>query len=165
VVYLRIVDPEKAILNVINPQEATNQLAQTTLRSVIGQHELDELLAQRDKLNAAIQQILDLNTATWGMKVTNVEIKDIDLDETMIRAMARQAEAERARRAKIIHADGERQAAQALAEAAGLLSAQPASLQLRYMQTLGDISNEKTSTIVFPVPLDLIGPLLRGATR
>jgi len=165
VVYLRIVDPEKAILNVINPQEATNQLAQTTLRSVIGQHELDELLAQRDKLNAAIQQILDLNTAAWGMKVSNVEIKDIDLDETMIRAMARQAEAERARRAKIIHADGERQAAQALAEAARLLSAEPASLQLRYMQTLGDISNEKTSTIVFPVPLDLIGPLLRGAAR
>src|SRR5579863_6476534 len=161
VVYLRIVDPEKAILNVINPQEATNQLAQTTLRSVIGQHELDELLAQRDKLNAAIQQILDLNTAAWGMKVTNVEIKDIDLDETMIRAMAQQAEAERARRAKVIHAEGEKQAAQTLAEAAQLLTSQPASIQLRYLQTLADISNEKSSIVVFPLPIDLITPLLR----
>src|SRR5450755_587375 len=161
VVYFRIVDPEKAILQVIDPWEATSQLAQTTLRSVAGQHEMDEMLAQRDKLNAAIQQILDANTAAWGMKVTNVEIKDIDLDETMIRAMARQAEAERGRRAKVIHAEGEKQAAQTLAEAAKLLSNEPASLQLRYLQTLADISNEKSSIIVFPLPLDLITPLLR----
>jgi len=162
VVYFRVVDPEKAVLQVVNPYEATSQLAQTTLRSVAGQHEMDELLSQRDRLNAAIQQVLDQNTAAWGVKVTNVEIKDIDLDETMIRAMARQAEAERARRAQVIHADGERQAAQALAEAAKLLSSQPASLQLRYLQTLADISNEKSSTIVFPLPIDLIAPLLRA---
>jgi regulator of protease activity HflC (stomatin/prohibitin superfamily) len=162
VVYYRIVDPEKAILQVVNPDEATSQLAQTTLRSVAGQHEMDDMLSQRDKLNAAIQQVLDLNTAAWGMKVTNVEIKDIDLDDTMIRAMARQAEAERGRRAKVIHAEGERQAAQTLTEAARLLSSEPASLQLRYLQTLADISNEKSSTIVFPLPLDLIAPLLPG---
>jgi regulator of protease activity HflC (stomatin/prohibitin superfamily) len=123
------------------------------------------MLAQRDNLNAAIQKILDLNTAAWGMKVSNVEIKDIDLDETMIRAMARQAEAERGRRAKVIHAEGEKQAAQTLAEAAKLLSNEPASMQLRYLQTLADISNEKSSTIVFPLPLDLITPLLRAARR
>jgi regulator of protease activity HflC (stomatin/prohibitin superfamily) len=160
VVYFRVVDPEKAILQVTDPWEATSQLAQTTVRSVAGQHEMDELLAQRDKLNAAIQQILDVNTSAWGMKVSNVEIKDIDLDETMIRAMARQAEAERARRAKVIHAEGEKQAAQTLAEAAKLLSAEPASLQLRYLQTLADISSEKSSTIVFPLPIDLLAPLL-----
>jgi regulator of protease activity HflC (stomatin/prohibitin superfamily) len=165
VVYFRIVDPEKAILQVINPYEATSQLAQTTLRSVAGQHEMDDMLAQRDKLNAAIQKILDQNTAAWGMKVTNVEIKDIDLDETMIRAMARQAEAERGRRAKIIHAEGEKQAAQSLIEAARLLASEPASMQLRYLQTLADISNEKSSTIVFPLPLDLIGPLLRATSK
>jgi regulator of protease activity HflC (stomatin/prohibitin superfamily) len=164
VVYFRVVDPEKAILQVVNPYEATSQLAQTTLRSVAGQHEMDELLSQRDRLNAAIQQVLDQNTAAWGVKVTNVEIKDIDLDETMIRAMARQAEAERSRRAKVIHADGEKQAALALADAAQLLSGQPASLQLRYLQTLADISNEKSSIIVFPLPLDLITPLLRSST-
>jgi regulator of protease activity HflC (stomatin/prohibitin superfamily) len=162
VVYFRIVDPEKAILQVTNPWEATSQLAQTTLRSVLGQHEMDEMLAQRDKLNSAIQVILDANTAAWGMKVTNVEIKDIDLDETMIRAMARQAEAERGRRAKVIHAEGEKQAAETLAEAARLLSSEPASIQLRYLQTLADISSEKSSTIVFPLPIDLITPLLRG---
>jgi regulator of protease activity HflC (stomatin/prohibitin superfamily) len=160
VVYFRIVDPEKAVLQVVNPYEATSQLGQTTLRSVVGQHEMDELLAQRDKLNAAIQQVLDQNTAAWGVKVINVEIKDIDLDETMIRAMAQQAEAERARRAKVIHADGEKQAAQTLTEAARLLSGEPASLQLRYLQTLADISNEKSSLVVFPLPLDLIAPLL-----
>jgi regulator of protease activity HflC (stomatin/prohibitin superfamily) len=164
VVYFRIVDPEKAILQVVNPYEATSQLAQTTLRSVAGQHEMDDMLAQRDKLNAVIQQVLDQNTAAWGMKVTNVEIKDMDLDETMIRAMARQAEAERGRRAKVIHAEGERQAAQTLADAARLLAAEPASLQLRYLQTLADISNEKSSTIVFPLPLELFGPLTRGLT-
>ena len=162
VVYFRIVDPAQAVLQVANPWEATSQLVQTTLRSVAGQHEMDEMLAQRDKLNAAIQQILDANTAAWGMKVSNVEIKDIDLDETMIRAMARQAEAERARRAKVIHAEGEKQAAQTLAEAARLLSNEPASLQLRYLQTLADIANEKSSTIVFPLPIDLIAPLLRS---
>jgi regulator of protease activity HflC (stomatin/prohibitin superfamily) len=161
VIYFRIVDPEKAVLQVVNPVDATSQLAQTTLRSVLGQHEMDEMLAQRDKLNASIQQILDLNTEAWGMKVSNVEIKDIDLDETMIRAMARQAEAERARRAKVIHAEGEKQAAQTLLEAARLLATEPASLQLRYMQTLSDITNEKTSTIVFPLPIDLVAPLLR----
>src|SRR6204780_5475845 len=161
VVYFRIVDPAQAVLQVANPWEATSQLAQTTLRSVAGQHEMDEMLAQRDKLNAAIQQVLDANTAAWGMKVSNVEIKDIDLDETMIRAMARQAEAERARRAKIIHAEGEKQAAQTLLEAAKLLAIEPASLQLRYLQTLSDITNERTSTIVFPLPMDLITPLLR----
>jgi regulator of protease activity HflC (stomatin/prohibitin superfamily) len=161
VVYFRIVDPEKAVLQVVNPVDATSQLAQTTLRSVLGQHEMDEMLAQRDKLNAAIQQILDLNTAAWGMKVTNVEIKDIDLDETMIRAMARQAEAERSRRAKVIHAEGEKQAAQTLLEAAKLLAIEPASLQLRYLQTLSDITNERTSTIVFPLPMDLVAPLLK----
>jgi regulator of protease activity HflC (stomatin/prohibitin superfamily) len=165
VVYFRIVDPEKAVLQVVNPYEATSQLGQTTLRSVVGQHEMDELLAQRDKLNAAIQQVLDQNTAAWGVKVINVEIKDIDLDETMIRAMAQQAEAERARRAKVIHADGEKQAAQTLTEAARLLTSEPASLQLRYLQTLADISNEKSSLIVFPLPLDLIGPLLRTTRR
>lgn len=162
VVYFRIIDPEKAVLQVVNPYEATSQLAQTTLRSVAGQHEMDELLAQREKLNAAIQQVLDQNTAAWGVKVTNVEIKDIDLDETMIRAMAQQAEAERARRAKVIHAEGEKQAAQTLTEAAQLLVSQPASIQLRYLQTLADISNEKSSLIVFPLPLDLIRPLLPG---
>ena len=165
VVYFRVVDPERAILQVVDPWEATSQLAQTTLRSVAGQHEMDEMLAQRDKLNAAIQQILDLNTAAWGMKVSNVEIKDIDLDETMIRAMARQAEAERGRRAKVIHAEGEKQAAQTLTEAAQLMATEPASMQLRYLQTLADISNEKSSTIVFPLPLDLIEPLLRAARR
>lgn len=162
VVYFRIIDPERAVLQVVNPYEATSQLAQTTLRSVAGQHEMDELLAQREKLNAAIQQVLDQNTAAWGVKVTNVEIKDIDLDETMIRAMAQQAEAERARRAKVIHAEGEKQAAQTLTEAAQLLVSQPASIQLRYLQTLADISNEKSSLIVFPLPLDLIKPLLPG---
>jgi regulator of protease activity HflC (stomatin/prohibitin superfamily) len=165
VVYFRIVDPEKAVLQVTNPWEATSQLAQTTLRSVAGQHEMDEMLAQRDKLNAAIQHILDANTAAWGMKVSNVEIKDIDLDETMIRAMARQAEAERGRRAKVIHAEGEKQASQTLAEAAKILAAEPASLQLRYLQTLADISGEKSSTIVFPLPIDLLTPLLKSLKR
>jgi regulator of protease activity HflC (stomatin/prohibitin superfamily) len=122
---------------------------------------MDEMLAQRDKLNASIQQILDLSTEAWGMKVTNVEIKDIDLDETMIRAMARQAEAERSRRAKVIHAEGEKQAARTLLEAAQLLAIEPASLQLRYLQTLSDITNERTSTIVFPLPIDLVAPILR----
>jgi regulator of protease activity HflC (stomatin/prohibitin superfamily) len=160
VVYLRVVEPSKAVLQVASPIEATSQLAQTTLRSVLGQHEMDDLLAQRDKLNGDIQRILDQSTDAWGIKVANVEIKHVDLDETMIRAMARQAEAERTRRAKIIHAEGEKQAAETLVEAAQALGRDPRALQLRYLQTLADISSEKTSTIVFPVPLDLIKPLL-----
>ncbi len=160
VVYFRVVDPGKAIVQVANPFEATSQVAQTTLRSVLGQHEMDDLLSQRDKLNASIQKILDQNTEAWGIKVANVEIKDVDLDESMIRAMAKQAEAERTRRAKIIHAEGESQAAEMLVKAAQSLARQPSALQLRYLQTLADISHEKTSIIVFPLPLDLIKPLL-----
>jgi len=160
VVYFRTVDPGKAILQVASPFEATSQVAQTTLRSVLGQHEMDDLLSQRDKLNADIQKILDQNTEAWGIKVSNVEIKDVDLDESMIRAMAKQAEAERTRRAKIIHAEGESQAAQMLVQAAESLARQPSAMQLRYLQTLADISHEKTQIIVFPLPLDLIKPLL-----
>jgi regulator of protease activity HflC (stomatin/prohibitin superfamily) len=162
VVYFRVVDPGKAIIQVENVFEATSQLAQTTLRSVLGQHEMDDLLSQRDKLNADIQRILDQSTEQWGIKVANVEIKHVDLDESMIRAMAKQAEAERTRRAKIIHAEGEAQAAQMLVQAAGALAREPGALQLRYLQTLADITNDKTSTIVFPLPLDLIRPLLAG---
>jgi regulator of protease activity HflC (stomatin/prohibitin superfamily) len=160
VIYFRIVDPGKAIIQVANPFEATSQIAQTTLRSVLGQHEMDDLLSQRDKLNADIQRILDQNTEQWGIKVSNVEIKHVDLDESMIRAMAKQAEAERTRRAKIIHAEGENQAAQMLVNAAESLARAPTAMQLRYLQTLTDITNDKTSTIVFPVPLDLLRPLL-----
>lgn len=162
VVYFRIVDPSRAILQIERPVEATSQFAQTTLRSVLGQHELDELLSQRDKLSLDIQVILDQATDAWGIKVGNVEIKHVDLDETMIRAMAKQAEAERTRRAKIIHAEGEKQAATMLVEAARLLGADPRAMQLRYLQTLADISSEKTSTIVFPLPIDLIRPLLEN---
>jgi regulator of protease activity HflC (stomatin/prohibitin superfamily) len=158
VVYFRIVDPGKAIIQVANAFDATSQVAQTTLRSVVGQHEMDDLLAQRDKLNADLQRILDQSTEAWGIKVSTVEIKDVDLDETMIRAMAKQAEAERTRRAKIIHAEGEAQAAQQLVEAAKSLALQPSALQLRYLQTLADISHERTQIIVFPLPLDLIKP-------
>ncbi|MGC8517989.1 MAG: slipin family protein [Steroidobacteraceae bacterium] len=165
VVYFRIVDPSKAIIQVANAWEATSQVAQTTLRSVLGQHEMDDLLAQRDKLNADIQRILDENTEAWGIKVANVELKDVDLDETMVRAMARQAEAERNRRAKVINAEGERQAAQTLVEAAQALAQQPSAMQLRYLQTLADIAHDKSQLIIFPLPLDLIGPLLnRGGT-
>jgi len=160
VVYFRIVDPSRAIIQVANPFEATSQLAQTTLRSVLGQHELDEMLSEREKLNLDIQRILDQATDAWGIKVSNVEIKHVDLDETMIRAIAKQAEAERTRRAKVIHAEGEKQAAAMLVEAAHALSADPRAMQLRYLQTLADISSEKTSTIVFPLPIDLIRPLL-----
>jgi regulator of protease activity HflC (stomatin/prohibitin superfamily) len=160
VIYFRVMDPEKAIIQVENRVEATSQLAQTTLRSVLGQHELDDMLTERDKLNADIQGILDRTTEGWGIKVTNVEIKHIDLDESMIRAIAAQAEAERARRAKVIHAEGEFQASQKLSEAAGVLSSQPQALQLRYLQTLTEISSEKnTHTIIFPLPLDLIKPI------
>ena len=160
VVYFRVVDPEMAVIQVENVFEATSQLAQTTLRSVLGQHELDEMLSERDKLNADIQSILDRHTDIWGIKVSNVEIKHVDLDESMIRAIARQAEAERSRRAKVIHAEGELQASQRLSEAASILSEQPQSLQLRYLQTLTEISTDKTNTVVFPLPMDLLEPLL-----
>jgi regulator of protease activity HflC (stomatin/prohibitin superfamily) len=145
---------------VANAFDATSQVAQTTLRSVVGQHEMDDLLAQRDKLNVDLQRILDQNTEAWGIKVSTVEIKDVDLDETMVRAMAKQAEAERTRRAKIINAEGEKQAAETLAQAAHLLAAEPTALQLRYLQTLADIAHERTQLLVFPLPLDLIKPLL-----
>ncbi len=160
VIYFRIVDPEKAIIQVANVFEATSQLSQTTLRSVLGQHELDDMLSERDKLNSDIQAILDKRTEAWGIKVANVEIKHVDLDESMIRAIAQQAEAERARRAKIINAEGEKQAASMLAEAAKTLSSQKQALQLRYLQTLKEVAGERTNTIIFPLPLDLIKPLL-----
>jgi len=163
VVYFRIVDPAKAIIQIANPFEATSQLAQTTLRSVLGQHEMDEMLSQRDKLNSDVQKILDESTDIWGIKVSHVEIKHIDLDESMIRAMAQQAEAERSRRAKVINADGEKQAAAALVEAAQALSADPRAIQLRYLQTLAGMANSGSTTIVFPLPLDLITPLLTSA--
>ncbi|MGD8841124.1 MAG: slipin family protein [Gammaproteobacteria bacterium] len=156
VLYFRVVDPERAIIQVEQFFEATSQLAQTTLRSVLGQHDLDEMLTQRDKLNAHIQNILDEQTASWGIKVTNVEIKHIDLNESMIRAIARQAEAERERRAKIIHAEGELQASEKLLEAAEIMSRNPLTLQLRYLQTLNDISSENASTIVFPLPIEIM---------
>jgi regulator of protease activity HflC (stomatin/prohibitin superfamily) len=160
VIYFRVVDPGKAIIQVANAFDATSQVAQTTLRSVVGQHEMDDLLSQRDKLNVDLQRILDQATENWGIKVSTVEIKDVDLDETMIRAMAKQAEAERTRRAKIINAEGEQQAAQRLVDAAGMLATQPSALTLRYLQTLADISHERTQLLVFPLPLDLIKPLL-----
>ena len=160
VIYFRIVDPEKAVIRVANVFEATSQLSQTTLRSVLGQHELDDMLSERDKLNADIQTILDQRTDNWGIKVANVEIKHVDLDESMIRAIAQQAEAERARRAKVIHAEGEKQAADSLAEAARTLAGEKQALQLRYLQTLKEIAGESTNTIVFPLPLDLIEPLM-----
>src|SRR6202008_3811926 len=155
----------KAIIQVANAFDATSQVAQTTLRSVVGQHEMDDLLSQRDKLNVDIQRILDQSTEAWGIKVSNVEIKHVDLDETMIRAMARQAEAERTRRAKVIHAEGEMQASAKLLEAATMLSKEPQALQLRYLQTLVDVAGEKNSTIIFPLPMDLITPLMKKLTR
>ena len=160
VIYFRIVDPEKAIIRVANVFEATSQLSQTTLRSVLGQHELDDMLSERDKLNEDIQNILDQRTDNWGIKVANVEIKHVDLDESMIRAIAQQAEAERARRAKVINAEGEMQAASMLAEAAKMLASQKQALQLRYLQTLKEVAGERTNTIIFPLPLDLIKPLI-----
>jgi len=159
VVYFRVVEPEHAIINVENFFEATSQLAQTTLRSVLGKHDLDEMLSERDKLNRDIQQILDQQSDEWGIKVTNVEIKHVDLNESMVRAIAKQAEAERARRAKVIHAEGEAQAAEQLVNAATRLSESPSALTLRYLQTLTDIAGEKNSTIVFPLPMELIKPL------
>jgi len=160
VIYFRVIDPERAIIQVEDYLDATSQLAQTTLRSVLGQHELDEMLAQRDRLNADIQNILDAQTDAWGIKVGNVEIKHVDLNETMIRAIARQAEEERTRRAKVIHAEGESQAAEKLLEAARILAQQPEALHLRYLQTLTGIAGEKTNTIVFPMPLDMIDRLI-----
>ncbi|MBD8526518.1 slipin family protein [Pseudoxanthomonas sp. CAU 1598] len=156
VLYFRVVDPQKAIINVERYLEATSQLAQTTLRSVLGQHDLDEMLSERDKLNRDIQSILDAQTDAWGIKVANVEIKHVDLNDSMIRAIARQAEAERQRRAKVIHAEGEMQAAAKLVEAAKLLAADPRAIQLRYLQTLTEIAGEKSSTIVFPLPIEIM---------
>ncbi|HUH60017.1 MAG TPA: slipin family protein [Candidimonas sp.] len=160
VLYFRVVAPEKAIIQVEHYLEATSQLAQTTLRAVLGKHELDEMLSEREKLNLDVQQILDAQTDSWGIKVTNVEIKHIDLNETMIRAIARQAEAERERRAKVIHAEGEKQAAQALMEAAEILATQPSAMQLRYLQTLTQVAGDKSSTLVFPIPVDLLSSLM-----
>lgn len=165
VVYFRVVDPQKAIINVEHFYEATSQLAQTTLRSVLGQHELDEMLAEREKLNDDIRNILDAQTDAWGIKVANVEIKRVDLNETMVRAIARQAEAERVRRAKVIHAEGERQAAEMLVQAARLLGGDPRAIQLRYLQTLTEIAGEKSSTIVFPLPMELIQSVLERRDR
>jgi len=159
VIYFRVIDPERAIIQVENFDMATSQLAQTTLRSVLGQHELDEMLASREKLNIDIQKILDEQTDAWGIKVSNVEIKHVDLNENMVRAIAKQAEEERERRAKVIHAEGEQQAAQKLLEASQILARQPQALQLRYLQTLTEIAGEKNSTIVFPLPIDMLGPL------
>jgi len=162
VVYYRVIDPEKATINVERFMDATNQLAQTTLRSVLGKHELDEMLSERDKLNEDIQEILDRQTDAWGVKVNNVEIKHVDLDESMIRSIAKQAEAERQRRAKVIHAEGEQQAAQKLVEAAEKLAESPNAIQLRYLQTLAEIAGEQNSTIVFPVPIDTLRSLMGG---
>ena len=159
VVYFRIVDPAKAVIQVEKYYEATSQRAQTTLRAVLGKHELDDLLSAREKLNLDIQQVLDAQTNAWGIKVSTVEMKDVDLNETMIRAMARQAEAERDRRAKVIHAEGELQASEKLMQAAEMLARQPQSLQLRYLQTLASIAGDKSSTIVFPLPMDLLAAL------
>ena len=161
VIYFRIVDPEKAVIQVANVFEATSQLSQTTLRSVLGQHELDDMLAERDKLNTDIQNLLDQRTDAWGIKVANVEIKHVDLDESMIRAIAQQAEAERSRRAKVINAQGEKEAALMISEAARTLATEEQALQLRYLQTLKEIANEKTNTIVFTMPLELVEPILK----
>jgi regulator of protease activity HflC (stomatin/prohibitin superfamily) len=156
VIYFRVVDPERAIIQVSNYLMATSQLAQTTLRWVLGKHDLDSMLSERDRLNADIQEVLDKQTEAWGIKVSNVEIKRIDLDESMVRAIARQAEAERTRRAKIINAEGEQQAAQKLVEAANILAPTPQAMQLRYLATLFDIAGERSSTIVFPFPIDMM---------
>ena len=160
VVYFRVIDPQKSIIQVANFLEATSQLSQTTLRSVLGKHELDELLSEREQLNADIQQVLDAQTDAWGIKVSTVEIKHVDLNETMVRAIAQQAEAERARRAKVIHAAGELEASHKLLEAASVLAQKPEAMQLRYLQTLTQIAGDKSSTIVFPVPMDVLGPLM-----
>src|SRR3984893_2713860 len=160
VIYYYVVDPIAAVINVVNFSQATSQIGQTTLRNVLGQSELDELLAERNKINRDLQAIIDEHTERWGVKVTAVEIKDVELPATMQRAMAKQAEAEREKRAKIIHAEGELQASAQLAQAANVIGSQPATLQLRYLQTLTEIAVEKNSTIIFPLPIDLIGPLM-----
>ncbi len=165
VVYFRVVQPDKAIVEVENFLFATSQLSQTTLRSILGQSELDELLAERDKINRELQKIIDHQTEPWGIKISNVEVKHIDLPAEMQRAMARQAEAERERRAKIIHAEGEFQASQKLAEASQVIEGHPMALQLRYLQTLTEVASEKNSTTIFPVPIDLIAPFLEAAKR
>ncbi|MEZ0247451.1 MAG: slipin family protein, partial [Methylophilaceae bacterium] len=164
VVYLRVVDPERAIIQVEHYLNATSQLAQTTLRAVLGKHELDEMLAERERLNVDIQQVLDAQTDAWGIKVSNVEIKHVDIDESMVRAIAKQAEAERERRAKVIHAEGELQASEKLLQAAQMLARQPEAIQLRYLQTLAGITGgDRASTIVFPVPMDLLSALSKFA--
>lgn len=161
VLYFRVVDPERAVINVEDFYDATSQLSQTTLRSVLGKHELDEMLASRDELNQDIQEILDEQTDPWGIKVANVEIKHVDLDEDMVRVIARQAEAERVRRAKVIHANGEKEASEVLLDAARTLSDQPQALQLRYLQTLTEVANDRTTTVVFPLPMDMIDSFLK----
>jgi regulator of protease activity HflC (stomatin/prohibitin superfamily) len=163
VVYFRVVDPQKAIIQVEKFLTATSQLAQTTLRAVLGKHELDQMLAERERLNLDVQRILDSQTDAWGIKVTNVEIKQVDLNESMVRAIARQAEAERDRRAKVIHAEGEKQAAVALLEAAQMLAQQPEAMQLRYLQTLTQVAGDRGSTIVFPLPTSLFEKMTQGA--
>jgi regulator of protease activity HflC (stomatin/prohibitin superfamily) len=165
VIYFRVIDPERATIQVEDYMAATSQLAQTTLRSVLGKHELDEMLAERDKLNVDIQEILDAQTDAWGIKVANVEIKHVDIDESMIRAIARQAEAERERRAKVINAEGEAQAAEKLLEAARILGQAPEAMQLRYLSTLNVLAGEKSSTIVFPFPIELSEFFARGQQR
>jgi regulator of protease activity HflC (stomatin/prohibitin superfamily) len=165
VLYFRVVDPERAVIQVERFLAATSQLAQTTLRAVLGKHTLDEMLSERERLNLDLQKILDSQTDAWGIKVTNVEIKHVDLNETMIRAIARQAEAERERRAKVIHAEGELQAAEKLAQAAEILAREPQAIQLRYLETLTVIAADKNSTIVFPLPMDVVGPLIEALKR
>ena len=162
VVYFRVIDPAKSILQVEDFMNATSQLAQTTLRAVLGKHELDEMLAERERLNQDIQQLLDTQTDAWGIKVSNVEIKHVDIDESMVRAIAKQAEAERERRAKVIHAEGELQASEKLLAAAEILAAKPQAMQLRYLQTLSNIAGDKSNTIVFPMPVELMNLLQRG---
>lgn len=161
VIYFRVVDPQAAVLNVENYMYATSQLAQTTLRSVLGQQELDDLLAQRDKINKNLQEILDLHTEPWGIKISSVEVKNVDLPQEMQRAIARQAEAERERRAKVIHAEGEFQAAQKLSDAAAIMAVNPAAIQLRYLQTLTEIATDNNSTTIFPVPIDIINMFMK----
>ena len=163
VLYFRVVDPERAVIQVENFLAATSQLAQTTLRTVLGKHTLDEMLSERERLNLDLQKILDSQTDAWGIKVSNVEIKHVDLNETMIRAIARQAEAERERRAKVIHAEGELQASEKLAQAAEILARQPQAIQLRYLETLTVIGADKNTTVVFPLPMDLVAPLMKKA--
>jgi regulator of protease activity HflC (stomatin/prohibitin superfamily) len=165
VLYFRVVDPERAVIQVERFLAATSQLAQTTLRAVLGKHTLDEMLSERERLNLDLQKILDSQTDAWGIKVTNVEIKHVDLNESMIRAIARQAEAERERRAKVIHAEGELQAAEKLAQAAEILARQPQAIQLRYLETLTVIAADKNSTIVFPLPMDIVAPLIDALKR